>query len=292
MSIASIVLEIYQKYYLCPYCLGRMWALLGTNTTNLERGTSLLLSITLENHKKLLSGQNSNEKVGLVNLKILAEKAQFKPAQSVLIKEGIEYTKSNSEFSCYLCQDIFSSIKKFVDNAIYVSKEYEFDNFLVGTSPDSEIINREDIFKGEFTLLEAESFKSHFNREVGKNLMEKIDKSPNFDDPDLVFVYNLKYTDFKIDLIVKPIFISGRYNKFIRGIPQTRTVDRTGCNRTDFRFITWSAQAARGLSRGTPGFLRHSRCGNGKKPLSGLRKAGFIVRFHPSDIRLARGVAS
>ena len=54
MSIETKVLEIYQKHYICYYCLGRMWALLGTDTTNLERGMALLLSITLESHKKLL----------------------------------------------------------------------------------------------------------------------------------------------------------------------------------------------------------------------------------------------
>jgi len=238
MSISSKVLEIYEKYYVCPYCLGRMWALLGTNTTNLERGTSLLLSLTLEGHKSLLSGSDSKEKEGLNILKILAEKAVFVPAQKVLEKEGYKYSLNQSDPSCYLCQGIFDNLEKYAEKGREVSKDIEFDNFLVGTSPDSQIINQEDIFKAEYTLLEAESFKSHFNREVGKNLMKKLDKEPNFEEPDLLFLYNLNYEDFKIDLILKPVFIYGRYNKFLRGIPQThwycRKCQGKGCELCDF----------------------------------------------------------
>ena len=55
MTLFDKVLEIYQKYYICPYCLGRMFSLLGSNLTNFERGNSLLISITMENHGNFLS---------------------------------------------------------------------------------------------------------------------------------------------------------------------------------------------------------------------------------------------
>ncbi len=224
MSISNKVLDIYQKYYLCPNCLGRMWALLGTNTTNLERGNALLLSMTLDNHKKLLSGNESVSQEGIMNLKILAEQANFVPAQKVLENEGIKVSQSSFNPICHLCQNIFENLSNFINKAKSISKDIEFKDFLVGSSPDSEIINTEDNFKGEFTLLESESFKSHFNREIGKVLITEFNKPANFDEPDLVFIYNLKYNDFSIDLIIKPLFILGKYNKLIRGIPQTRWI--------------------------------------------------------------------
>ena len=120
-----------------------------------------------------------------------------------------------------MCHNIFNNTEAFVEKAKEKSQDIEFNNFLVGSSPNSKIINREDVFKGEFSLLESESFKSHFNREVGKKLMEILGKDPNFEEPDLLFIYNLKYDSFEIELVIKPLFISGRYNKYIRGIPQT-----------------------------------------------------------------------
>jgi tRNA pseudouridine synthase 10 len=92
---------------------------------------------------------------------------------------------------------------------------------LVGCSPEAEIINREDKLKSEFNLTYSESFKSHFNREVGKILENLIGKTVEFKNPDLVFVFNLGFDSFNINLQINSIFIYGRYKKFQRGIPQT-----------------------------------------------------------------------
>jgi tRNA pseudouridine synthase 10 len=265
MSILGKVLDIYQKYYICPYCLGRMWALLGTNTTNIDRGNSLLLSLTLENHKIFLSSEKSNESEGLNSLKILAEKAQFIPAQKVLDNEGIEYSNPDTTILCFLCQNIFYNIEDFVEKAQALSRDIEFDSFLVGSSPESEIINREDIFKGEFNLLEAESFKSHFNRVVGKKVMTLLEKSPNFEEPDLVLIFSIKYNSFDIELIIKPLFISGRYNKFIRGIPQTHwfctSCQGKGCELCDFKGKKYETSVEELIS---PEFIMESEASSSK----------------------------
>ena len=124
------VLEIYQKYYICIHCLGRMFSLLGTNTTNYERGSSLLLSITMENHKNYLSGNELIQKEAINNLKLLANKAYFKPAQKVLDNEGLAELKNNSNQECYLCHNIFSNIKNYTAKPIQILKEIEFNSFL------------------------------------------------------------------------------------------------------------------------------------------------------------------
>ena len=106
MSILETVYQIFQKYFICPHCLGRMFALLGTDTTNYKRGRSLLLSLTLENHRLILSQDNKDEIDALNKLKILASGAYFLPAQKVLKKEGLELDKIE-EKPCYLCKGIF-----------------------------------------------------------------------------------------------------------------------------------------------------------------------------------------
>ncbi len=215
------VLEIYQKYYICIHCLGRMFSLLGTNTTNFERGNSLLLSITMENHKNYLSGNEVFRNEAINNLLLLANNALFIPAQKVLDNEGLGDVKLDSNQTCYLCHNIFSNIEKYTSKAIQVLEKIEFNSFLIGSKPDSQIVNQEDKFKSEFNLLEAESFKSHFNRVLGKKLTQFLKKSPEFSNPDVLMIYSIDYEKYSVELRLKSIFIYGRYNKLIRGIPQT-----------------------------------------------------------------------
>ncbi|MFW9895529.1 MAG: tRNA pseudouridine(54/55) synthase Pus10 [Candidatus Thorarchaeota archaeon] len=236
--ILTTVLKIFEKHYLCIHCLGRMFSLLGSRTTNQDRGTSLLLSLTMENHKNLLSNDDDQKEHALYNLKILAERANYTPAQEVLKIEGIGFSLINPNQLCYLCQEIFSKIQKIGEKGIEILKNIEFDNFLVGSSPDPQIINREDDLKSEFGILEAESFKTHFNREMGKFLSLHLKKPPEFDTPDVSLIYHLNYESFYIELKIKSLFIRGRYNKFVRGIPQThwscRNCKGKGCESCNY----------------------------------------------------------
>ena len=220
MTIFDKVIEIYRDEYICFHCLGRMFSLLGTDTTNHDRGNSLLLSITMDKHREYLSQQENYNNASQI-LKLLAEKAHFTPAQSVLKKEGIEYTKSDSTEKCYLCQNIFSELDRYANEGEEYLAKFEFTNFLIGTALDAQIINNEDNFKANHNLLEAESFKNHFNREVGKILSSILGKPAEFAMPDITIIYSVKFGSFDITLLLRSLFIYGRYNKYVRGIPQT-----------------------------------------------------------------------
>ena len=220
MSIFEKVLEIYEKYHICIHCLGRMFSLLATNTTNFERGYSLLLTLTMDNHQKSLSS-DVNHEIYTKNLRIIAEKAHFIPARQVLMKQGIDLAPILSSEKCYLCNDIFSNLEIYAQDAINNIKDIEFNNFLVGSAPSSLLINTEDKFKAEFNLLESESIKSHFNREVGKIISSHLHKSTEFLTPDITIIFNLSPVSHSIDLLIRSLFIYGRYNKYLRNIPQT-----------------------------------------------------------------------
>ena len=107
MTIFEKLIQIYEKYHVCPNCLGRMFALLGTHTTNWERGTALLLSLTLEQHHNYLSGETEDRERAINSLKSLAERSNFKPAQKVLEREGFKYSQDSLKDPCFLCQNIF-----------------------------------------------------------------------------------------------------------------------------------------------------------------------------------------
>ncbi|MBY8986945.1 MAG: tRNA pseudouridine(54/55) synthase Pus10 [Candidatus Lokiarchaeota archaeon] len=237
MTIFAKVLDIYREYYICPHCLGRMFSLLGTDTTNYDRGKSLLLTITMENHRTYLS-RHKNHEEAIAILKILAERARFSPAQSVLDREGIEYNKLIPSEKCYLCNDIFSNVPTYAKSALESLFNLEFKNILVGTALDSQIVNREDNFKAVFNLLNSESFKNHFNREVGKEISNSLEKPSEFANPDITVIYTLGFMSSEVNLIIRSIFIKGRYNKFIRGIPQThwdcRACRGKGCESCNF----------------------------------------------------------
>jgi len=220
MTIFDKVIEIYQDKYICSHCLGRMFSLLGTDTTNHDRGNSLLLTITMDKHRAYLSQQDNRDNASQI-LKLLAENAKFTPAQSVLKKEGIKYIEPDSAEKCYLCYDIFNNINVYAKRAEKYLENLEFTNFLIGTALDAHIINNEDNFKATHNLLEAESFKNHFNREVGKNLSLILGKPAEFGMPDITIIYSIKFGTFDISLLLRSLFVYGRYNKFVRGIPQT-----------------------------------------------------------------------
>jgi len=220
MTIFDKVIEIYRDKYICFHCLGRMFSLLGTDTTNHDRGNSLLLAITMDKHRAYLSQRDNHDNACQI-LKLLAEKAKYGPAQSVLEKEGIEYDKPDSTEKCYLCDDIFNDTDVYAKRAEDYLKNVEFTNFLIGTALDAQIINKEDNFKATHNLLEAESFKNHFNREVGKQLSLILSKPAEFRMPDITIIFSIKFGSFDITMLLRSIFIYGRYNKFVRGIPQT-----------------------------------------------------------------------
>ncbi len=243
MSLFQKVKEIYKEHYICPYCLGRMFSILATNTTNLERGKSLLLILTMEAHSNYLSGDEKMRENSIETLEVLAELADLKAAQQVLHKEGFEFERFYKGKKCYLCHDIFFNLDKYMEKAKKKVKDYEFNTFLVGTSPKGEIVNKEDQFKATLNIFEAESFKSHFNREVGKIIADELNKEPDFTYPDLTIIFSLGYMECSIRLLVRSVFIYGRYKKLIRGIPQTkwpcRECNGVGCEYCDYTGKTY-----------------------------------------------------
>ena len=264
MSIFDKVIEIYRDKYICFHCLGRMFSLLGTDTTNSDRGNSLLLAITMDKHRLYLSQHDNRDNASQI-LKILAEKAKFTPAQSVLEKEGIEYNKPDFVEKCYLCDDIFNELDVFAKKAEKYLKNFEFTNFLIGTALDAQIINREDNFKAIHNLLEAESFKNHFNREVGKELSPMLGKPAEFRMPDITIIFSVKFGSFEINLLLRSLFVSGRYNKYVRGIPQThwdcRICRGRGCESCKFTGKQYKTSVEELIS---PEFLKETKADGSK----------------------------
>jgi len=219
----------------------------------------------MENHRNFFSNNETEQEKALGCLKLLAENANFLPAQKVLQNEGFEYEKNGLNPICYLCHNIFSHIDEFIEKTKQKLKEIEFKNFLVGTRPLAQIVNQADRFKTEFNILEAESFKSHFNRVLGKELMISIEKPPEFNNPDILIIFSLSFDSFDIELKLKSLFIFGKYNKLIRGIPQTHWFCKNcmgnGCKLCNFTGKQYLTSVEELIS---PEFLKESKASGSK----------------------------
>jgi len=214
MNLLEHALKILVKYPLCDHCLGRQFAMLARGTTNELRGYSIKLLLTMKAHLHIKEGRREE---GLKILKILASNGGFQPAENILNKYGCRNV--HGKIKCYICGNIFEETEEIVDEIVKKLSEYEYSTFLVGSKIPGEIAEREDKLRSEYELNLGESFKSEFNRFLGKIVQKKTGREVSFKKPDIVVLVDL--TRKKVEVESKPLYIYGRYRKLIRGIPQS-----------------------------------------------------------------------
>lgn len=142
---------------------------------------------------------------------------------------------------CEICSGIFTAKVKQGMSSATVEKQgsIEYSNYLVGSRINPRILENEEEMRVKFQLKWGESFKSHFNRFIGRELGKVLDKPVEFKNPDVVFMYIVTSgDDFSVEIQINPYFIYGKYKKLIRGIPQThwphRPCNGRGCEECDF----------------------------------------------------------
>jgi len=96
-------------------------------------------------------------------------------------------------------------INYFLQKILRKLKTLEFKTFLIG------------IISGEEKNNEVEK---PFKKKLGEILEEKLNKKVDFKDPDILILIDLKKN--KINYQIKPLYIFGRYQKLVAGIPQTK----------------------------------------------------------------------
>ncbi len=119
---------------------------------------------------------------------------------------------------CWLCGGIMGELEKFSNLVVEAMDEYEYETFLMGSRIEEEI----SIKEGELSALTdcGEPMKREINREVGKLITLATGKEADFIRPHITAIINTQYDEVELD--VRPLYVYGRYRKFIRGIPQTR----------------------------------------------------------------------
>ncbi len=223
-TLLEAVLRILRGHALCDQCLGRQFAWLGTDTSNVERGRALKLILTMQADQEIRTGQIEKGKQTLI---LLAERGMFRPAQLLAKKNAIE---TGLPQECYLCsidhKSVFDRIPVIAQETINKLQNIQFSSFQVGSVPVPLLAEREDEIRAVYGLIHGETLKSDFNRQLGKYLAPHLGTRTEFERPEVVVIYDMACDTIRLQ--IGPLFVYGRYRKLKRGIPQSRW-DCTNC---------------------------------------------------------------
>jgi tRNA pseudouridine synthase 10 len=216
MDILEKALAMLSKHPLCDNCLGRQFALLGYNIENKDRGRALKLSLTLQ-ASELNSAKNA---LGVKRLKVLAVNGFSREAQETLLHLKKRVPKQDASRACFLCEGKFQLLDGLIQKALDAVASYEYGTFLVGVELPVAVEEREDEFKATFNVSYGENIRHEFGRLLGKRIAEETGKEAEYLKPEIAVICN-PFTD-EVRLQVNPLFVSGRYRKLVRDIPQSK----------------------------------------------------------------------
>ncbi|UCD13060.1 MAG: tRNA pseudouridine(54/55) synthase Pus10 [Thermoplasmatales archaeon] len=136
------------------------------------------------------------------------------------IRNNLKFDKKIIPRDCWLCEGLLDETEHFANLVSDAVKEYEFDTFLIGSKIDEDILKREEELWDFIKTEDAEPIKMEINREIGKILEKKLEKTVDFETPDIMAVVDTAFD--VVNLQIKSLFIYGRYKKLKRGFPQTK----------------------------------------------------------------------
>jgi len=216
MDILQSALKMLEKYPLCDHCLGRQFALLGHGVENDQRGKAIKLVLALEAHALETSKKSKGTRV----LKTLVTNGFSETAGNILKEMGKPVPIKNHAAECFLCSDTFKATDDLIKEAVRLLEDFEYSSFLVGTELPAKVAEREDEFRAEFEVSHGENMRNEFGRTIGKEIAQSVGKAVDFKKPEIVVLVNPFLGH--VSLQVNPLFVSGRYRKLVRGIPQSK----------------------------------------------------------------------
>ncbi|WP_462315616.1 tRNA pseudouridine(54/55) synthase Pus10 [Methanobrevibacter sp.] len=124
---------------------------------------------------------------------------------------------------CVICNNLFDKL----GDDLYAKIDekisqlgLEFETFLVGSQIPKDVQERDEALSEKFGL-DVETIKKEVNRLIGLGIWERFDKEAEFERQDVVFNIDLKKKP-KVRIQINPLYVEGKYNKYKRGIPQTK----------------------------------------------------------------------
>ena len=157
------------------------------------------------------------------------------------IREELSFDNPKNDDICPICQNTFEKINEELFNRIQDKIDsigLEFDNYLVGSKIPKEILNKDDEISEKYDF-KVENIKKEVNRIIGKEIGLIYNKDAEFKHNDITIEINFKKYNPSVYIQINPIFIEGTYNKYKRGIPQTKWLCRKchgkGCEYCNYK---------------------------------------------------------
>jgi tRNA pseudouridine synthase 10 len=213
--------RVLAKYPLCDHCLGRLFARLGRELGNDERGRALKTLLAM---RFTLRG---NEPAGERDREVLSTLARNagEPFTRLYLKlhgQGVDAEK------CYVCGGILSR-SLFDELASRITgelKKLDASTFLIGVRLGEEVFERELEVLKLLGLNYSESIKNEIKREVGRRVASITGLQPSFTNPDVLAI--VEFPSLNVSLDIKPVYLRGVYLKLGRNISHTPWITREG----------------------------------------------------------------
>lgn len=200
-KVEEKAIKMMKDGYVCNHCLGRGFAELLSGMTNEDRGRIIRHYIAFL--------VDSGEKVDVDN-------SNFHEIKFRNVKLKITKPKK-----CRICENFFlEKIDELTKKIEKKLEDYTFDTFLIGTILSDELAKAEDKLWKETGIEFVEPIKSEINRELGKRVERLTKKNFSLDNPDITIIVDIGQDHIRLQM--KSLFFYGKYQKLVRGIPQTR----------------------------------------------------------------------
>lgn len=143
---------------------------------------------------------------------------------------------STNEEECALCRGIFKRVGKYAELAVQALSSVDYDTFWIGSRLEFGALAREREIAGR-ELQPSEMMKVELNREIGKAVASITGKQPKNPGQDALVIVDTAFMSYQLE--ISPLFLSGRYRKLQRGIPQTKWPCRRchgkGCGHCNYK---------------------------------------------------------
>jgi tRNA pseudouridine synthase 10 len=203
MKIDEKLIELFKDGYTCDNCTGRIIGNLLSGLSNKERGRILryYLAFLIDSGEKI--------DVDLSNF------------------YGIKFRNARLDIKkpekCKVCKNFFPEKMDVIAKTIIKKLEnVEFSTFQIGSIVSDEMLKAENKVFETIGIEFVESIKSEINRELGKRVEKLAGKEFALKNPDVTVIVDLNTDTVRAQ--VRSLFIYGRYQKLVRGIPQTKWI--------------------------------------------------------------------
>jgi len=147
--------------------------------------------------------------------------------------------RTNKTVQCWLCEGITDEFDMFLSLIKKALEEYEFSSFVIGTHMHESILKREQFLIELFDNFSAKTLKQSINEYLGTQLEQTKGHLVDFEHPDIMIILDTTFN--VVSLQIKPLYIYGRYNKYERGLPQTKWFCRR-CRGKGCRYCSYSGK--------------------------------------------------